>query len=284
MPIRRHKCTSSNEKRSVSLSISLKLVPFLLLPLPTALGKVEDLLVDMKMDLSRLPNELSKIPSVSKQLKLDELSTLTKMAQRGEVVPASVITQAPSTTSVIAGGNTAEKSKSHATLTSQKPPKKEMVVVQDGKRKGETIDKKSTQYSYPSTNNTAALVPLAPNSGLALQTPEGLLVAAPYTAIKTSQPSTSTNDRAGYAVNVPTYVDNNQVYQAATVQLVPVSAGQQIMVWPPVVQQGKAAPQLTVVQGSQLISMVETASTNAQGQKTNSSSTTGNNASIITID
>lgn len=239
------------------------------------------------MDLSRLPNELSKIPSVSKQLKLDELSTLTKMAQRGEVVPASVITQAPSTTSVISGGNAAEKSKSHVTSISQKPAKKEMVVVQDGKRKGESTGDKHTtktaQYSYPSTNNTAALVPLAANSGLALQTPEGLLVAAPYTAIKTSQPSTSTNDRPSYAVNVPTYVDNNQVYQAAAVQLVPVSAGQQIMVWPPVVQ-GKTAPQLTVVQGSQLISMVETASTNAQGQKNNSSSTTGNNASIITID
>lgn len=238
----------------------------------------------MKMDLSRLPTELSKIPSVSKQLKLDELSTLTKMAQRGEVAPPSVITQAPPSTSVISGGITAEKNRSHVTSTGhQKSSKKDMVVVQDGRRKSEPVEKitsKSAQYAYPATNSTAALVPIATNSGLTLQTPEGLLVAAPYTAIKTSKPSTST----GYTVNVPTYVDNNQVYQAAAVQLVPVSAGQQIMVWPQVVQQAKATPQLTVVQGSQLISMVETASTNAQGQKSNSSGPTGTTASIITID
>ena len=88
-------------------------------------------------------------------------------------------------------------------------------------------------------------------------------------------------------MNVPTYVDSNQVYQAAAVQLIPVSAGQQIMVWPSsaVVQQGKTPAQLTVVQGSQLLSMVDASSgSNAQAQKTSSSNAISSNANIITID
>ena len=270
---------------------------------------MEDLLVEMKMDVARLPNELSKIPSVSKQLKMDELSTLTKMAQRGEVVPASVITQAPLNKSVISS-TTTEKSKSQLSSLTQQPAqqkplsKKETAIVQDSKSSKTVTDStgdkstaatnaSSTQYTHtytPASGGT--LVPLTGNTGLRLQTPEGLIVAAssvPYTTLQTSKASATTNDRsASYtAVNVPAYVDSNQVYQAAAVQLVPVSASQQIMVWPSsaVVQQGKAPAQLTVVQGSQLLSMVDTSSgSTTQVQKTSSSNTASSNANIITID
>ena len=200
-------------------------------------------------------------------------------------MPASVITQAPSNTSVISSGNSAsEKTKKSSSS------KKDLVIVQDRKRRTESTGDKAAagntpySHSYPASSST--LVSLAGNSGLRLQTPEGLqLVAAstvPYAALQTSKPSASSNDRASFtAVNVPTYMDSNQVYQATTVQLVPVSAGQQIMVWPPVVQPGKTAPQLTVVPGSQLFPVVDTATASTQSQKSGS---TGTNASIITID
>lgn len=288
------------------------------------MGKIEDLLVDMKTDVTRLPAELSKIPCVSKQLKLDELSTLTKMAARGEVVPASVITQAPpTTTSVISGGSekamklqSSQNQYKHSSSLSSSAMKRERPLASQEVKRIKTEDKtvtlSSSQYAHALT--TASLIPISANSGLRLQqTAEGGLLLAtsslPYTALQQQQQqqqsrqltktSSSVTEIAGasaggstsYAVKVPTFVDSSQVYQATTVQLVPVSAGQQIMVWPQAMvqqqqQQGKVTPQqLTVVQGSQLISMVDASSTatNAtQGQK--GSATTATNASIITID
>ena len=38
--------------------------------------------MEMKSDVSRLPSELSKIPSVSTQLKMDEISTISKAAHK----------------------------------------------------------------------------------------------------------------------------------------------------------------------------------------------------------
>ena len=278
---------------------------------------MEDLLVEMKMDVTRLPTELTKLPSVSKQLKLDEISTLTKMALRGEVVPASVITQAPPTTSVIADGNsmssTNERTKSHSSSLQKlsSSTKKERTLQQEMKRS--KIEEKQVTSSHPaqftaarpySTTPTGSFVPIPGNSGMRLQMPEGqqLIVAAssvPYTTLgQTSKPQTvsvggtgaaqAATIPASYALKVPAgYMDSGQVYQATTLQLVPVSAAtaQQIMVWPQAAvvqqQQGKtgSAQQLTVVQGSQLISMAAT--TNAQGGKGGGSAT---NASIITID
>ena len=153
---------------------------------------MEDLLVEMKMDVARLPNELAKIPSVSKQLKMDELSTLTKMAQRGEVVPASVITQAPLNKSVISS-TTTEKNKADSSSVTQPTQqkslsKKETVVVHDSKSSKTAVDStgdrstassnpSNTQYTYtPASGGT--LVPLTGNTGLRLQTPEGLQVAS----------------------------------------------------------------------------------------------------------
>ena len=287
----------------------------------TALGKIEDLLVDMKMDVTRLPSELSKIPSVSRQLKMDETSTLTKMAQRGGVVPPSVIAQAPpNATVVVSGGNTttADKhrtpvltstasSSSTVSLASNNQKlaikKETSVVMQDGSSNKRKTDMTAASKAnvpgnvaqfplgYPASSRNATLIPVTGSSGLRLQTPEGLLVAGgmQYAALQTSKPSgsTSVNEHTSYTMNVPAYMEgSNQVYQAATVQLVPVSAGQQIVVWPSMMQQGgkTAPPQLTVVQGSQLLSMVDTVSKNTQGQSGAGSTGTGGTASIITID
>ena len=266
----------------------------------------------MKTDVARLPAELSKIPSVSKQLKLDELSTLTKMAARGEVVPSSVITQAPpTTTSVISGGVVVgEKStklqsqqNQHRSSSMSSATKKERASSSQEAKRAKTEEKaNAAQYA---AHAGSALVPLSANSGLRLQqTAEGgLLVATSsgvqYTALQQPQQTTKTSGGGGVtpdgggasyaALKVPTFVDSSQVYQAATVQLVPVS-GQQIMVWPqaavvqqqqqqPAQQQGgkmAAAPQhVTVVQGSQLISM------NAAAHAQKGSATS---ASFITID
>ena len=281
----------------------------------TALGKIEDLLVDMKMDVTRLPSELSKIPTVSRQLKMDETSTLTKMAQRGGVVPPSVIAQAPpnATQVVVSGGNTttADKhrtpvltsiasSSSSVSLVSNNQKlavkKETSVVMQDGgsnKRKTDStaaskanVPGNVAQFplGYPASSRSTTLIPVTGSSGLRLQTPEGLLVAGgvQYAALQTSKPSGSTNEHTSYA-----YMEgSNQVYQAATVQLVPVSTGQQIVVWPSMMQQGgKTVPQqLTVVQGSQLLSIVDTVSKNTQGQSGAGRPGTGGTASIITID
>ena len=254
------------------------------------------------MDITRLPTELVKLPSVSKQLKLDELSTLTKMAVRGAVVPASVITQAPPpTASVIAGGNSTVSSAATAgermgTQTSQKlqsssSSKKER-VMQEAKRVKQDeklVSGNPTQFSHAySTTPTTSLVT---NSGLRLQqTQEGILVAsnnAPYTTLAQTKSTVAGATTTKYAVKVPAgYVDSGQVYQTATLQLVPVSAGQQIMVWPQAMMQQQqtaksSTQQLTVVQGSQLISMVDPSSvtTNAKGAVS-----TATSSSIITID
>ena len=48
----------------------------------TALGKMEEILLEMKQDIGKLSMELTRCPSVSQQLKIDELSILSKLASR----------------------------------------------------------------------------------------------------------------------------------------------------------------------------------------------------------
>ena len=62
-----------------------------------ALGKMEELLLDMKTDVSRLSIELTKMPSVSSQLKIDELSILGKLAGKDQPVTATTNTTTTTT-------------------------------------------------------------------------------------------------------------------------------------------------------------------------------------------
>ncbi len=75
-----------------------------------ALGKMEELLLDMKSDVSKLSMELTKIPPVSNQLKIDELSILGKLAGKDStkkvkpILPSTTATVTISQPSVITQG------------------------------------------------------------------------------------------------------------------------------------------------------------------------------------
>ncbi len=177
--------------------------------------------MEMKSDVTRLPGELVKMPSVSIQLKMDEISTISKLAKGIAPPPVSqsVITQAPPSVPPVPVVK-APKAKS------PKPIKKEVVV--------------ST-----SRQNTAPQVQLPPGQNV-VQTPEGLVVYSVASSTSGSQsvgvvqqagstPSTAAvSTAATYTIGVPaTYLDGSNLYQ-----LVPAASGQQVVYWPPVVGGG----------------------------------------------
>ena len=216
---------------------------------------MEELLIEMKSDVARLPSELSKIPSVSTQLKMDEISIISKMAKTS--ASQSVITHAPP---IQSAGQAGARSKS------PRPLKKEVVVGSD-KLKSQT----KVAYAMPTGPSPQpgpqVQLPAAP---LAMQTPEGLVVYS--VASNTPPPQTVSVVQAGpgvataattsagqtIAIGVPTYLDGSNLYQ-----LVPAASGQQVVYWPPVVggatqttpaqvttSTGVGGSQLAVVQGS----------------------------------
>lgn len=88
-----------------------------------ALSKMEELLLDMKQDAVKLSMELSKCPSVSQQLKIDELSILSKLAGRerkSEQTP-SVITSATTTNGSTKVPPHNSNSTAHTTTNTVKP-------------------------------------------------------------------------------------------------------------------------------------------------------------------
>lgn len=101
-----------------------------MLNLSLALGKMEELLLEMKQDMSKLSVELVKCPSVSHQLKIDELSILGKLASRERTSvkpdqltsqPQSVITQSKVGNSALSTAVTSKSTNrpsSHSTTTS----------------------------------------------------------------------------------------------------------------------------------------------------------------------
>lgn len=209
-------------------------VVVMLAPPPLAISKMEELLIEMKSDVTRLPGELGKMPSVSMQLKMDEISTISKLAK--VPVTQSVITQAP---------------------VSTPPPKPRSKSPRPVKKEPDTTTAKYKVVPGPSSA-VPPQVQLPSGSSLAMQTTEGLvvysvgssttnppqavtMVQAGSTATAAVAPATST--AAGgqtIAIGVPaTYLDSN-LYQ--TVQLVPAVSGQQVMYW-----QGQAPAQVNTV-------------------------------------
>lgn len=206
--------------------------------------------MDMKADVVRLPSELSRMPSVSVQLKMDEISTISKLAKG--VTPHSVITQAPptatSTAKILPKESTAVRSKS------PKPVKSEVVVSEKVfLEKQSTAPKYKVAYAASSSGGKTGPQVLPPNqSGLAMQTPEGLVVYSVASTATVTQSgnlvqagttSTSTSN-AAIAIGVPTYLEGY-----STVQLVPTGSTQQVVYLPPVVgsTQSTAAAQVTTV-------------------------------------
>ena len=248
----------------------------------TALSKMEELLMEMKSDVSKLPAELSKIPTVSTQLKMDEISTISKLANKGSgdapiINSSSVITQAPGVSNQlikpvsVAHDNKSvkvEKDKSNVVIIQEKKPTMSSVPAQyqvayatTNMQAAPTIQLVSGSAAPTiqlASGSAAPTIQLASGSGQLLQTPEGRIVYSAassnnaglqQTAIvqqATSNNTTTLTNSQTYAIGVPTYVD--QVYlQGQTVQLVPVSAaqaaGQQVVYWPSMVQGGQSVGQ-----------------------------------------
>ena len=242
--------------------------------------------MEMKTDVNRLPNELGKLPSVSRQLKLDEISTISKLAKGSSSPPTgappvqSVITQAPSTHTADTSGQQVKK-------------EREVVIVQKKRPEGTSQSKVATVVQGGSSVVKAGqTIQIPAGSQLALQTADGLIMYGSSSATKSTQPATvvqavsttSTTTQQAYTIGVPAaYVDGGSgLYQA--VQLVPVSGStQQLVYWP---VQGTQATQVSgvpvgsqiaVVQEPQVVQTVQ-----AAGSKTTASGKKG--ASIITID
>ena len=267
--------------------------------------------MEMKADVTRLPNELAKIPSVSHQLKMDEISTLSKLASKGTIATShthSVITQAPSVVTMATSGSSSAASGADKQKATSKPAtgagKSESIIVQKEQK---------AQYgvAYAATGGTIVQAPvqLATGSGLAVPGGDSVVVytmasntgGTQYATIQqqsgSAQTSTSNSSQTQttYAIGVPTYVDGNMYLQGQTVQLVPVSgvsaSNQQVVYWP--VQQGgqtavsqatavAAVPQLAMVQGSSpaVLQPVQY----VLDSKTSTDPSTVSKASIITID
>ena len=269
--------------------------------------------MEMKADVSHLPTDLSKIPSVSTQLKMDEISTLSKLANKGTIATTqSVITQAPSTLNTsakISLTRTPSSALSITTSVAQPRPgapspkqsamttKQGVIVVQDpsgaGKKKKSDLlivqDQSGTQAPhYPVAYATAGGaivqgVQLASGSGLAVQTADGMIVysvassgGTQYAAIQQTAGVAQTNVTPSQAQGsyATIGVPAYVDLQGQQVQLVPVSSNPNQVVYWPSVQGGSQA--LAMVQGSQAALVVDTS-----GASTHHSSKAG---SIITID
>ena len=213
--------------------------------------------MEMKADVARLPAELAKMSSVSIQLKMDEISTISKLAKGIAPVSRSVITQGPSSTQQVPPSVSKIAKESVSANKSHSPkPHKDVVVVSDKV----FLDKPQQPTKYKvtytsSTGQTGPQVQLPPGQGLAMQTPEGLVVYTVPSSVNGSQAVsvvqanstevTTTSASQTYAIGVPTYLDGSNIYQ--TVQLVPAVSGQQVVYWPPVAGTGQTPAQVTTV-------------------------------------
>lgn len=139
-----------------------------------ALGKMEELLLDMKSDVSKLSMELIKLPLVSKQLKIDEISTLGKLANKDNsskkpiFLPAqpSVITQSKTnTTSTVVTRNDVT-----STIPVAKPDSENVVLLSNTPSTATSalqyIQQKpaASTTQYTTTPVTAAAINMTPTA------------------------------------------------------------------------------------------------------------------------
>lgn len=64
-------------------TLALSTLPFLCFLFVPVLNQLEELLSDMKADVTRLPNMLSRVPPVAARLQMSERSILSQLANRG---------------------------------------------------------------------------------------------------------------------------------------------------------------------------------------------------------
>lgn len=213
---------------------------------------MEELLMEMKSDVARLPGELSKMPSVSVQLKMDEISTISKLAKGIAPPPVSqsVITRAPPTPTgkAVADANQSPKAVvKEQNVERKKPQHLPMIAPKKQQQQVTTATKYQVAYTagVPMTgvgSGSRPQVQVPAGSGLAVQTAEGNLVVYSMSSsskstqsvsiiqaggmtggMKTATPTTNSGgQQAAYTLGVPTYLDGSSLYQ--TVQLVPAAA------------------------------------------------------------
>lgn len=270
--------------------------------------------MEMKLDVARLPAELSKMPSVSVQLKMDEYSTISKLAKVNSQQPISqsVITQAPAAATAQAGT---------AVITDINRSKSPVVRKDAAEKKSSHVSAvpaqktATTKYQVAYTTGTGASggtqVQLAPGSGLAVQTAQGnIVVYSVASSVNTTQTvsivqggsvvgggasTVSTNSRGGqaYTIGVPAYIDGSNLYQ--TVHLVPaasagastiVSGSQQVVYWPPQSTATVGTSQIAVVPQGQVLQPVQIGVDKSSTKESTVTAEKKNTAqpSVITID
>ncbi len=252
-----------------------------------ALSKMEELLMEMKMDVTKLPAELSKMPSVSVQLKMDEYSTISKLAKSSAQPPISqsVITQAPPTSTSQTGTTVTDVSLSKSPSVTRKETAgdKKPQATPVASQKTPSAATYQVAYTNKATGNAAAAtqVQLAPGSGLAVQTAQGnIVVYSVASSVNSTQTvsivqggsvvgnaSTVSTNSTGqtFTIGVPAYIDGSNLYQ--TVQLVPtagsgtasavVSGSQHVVYWPSASTSAVGTSQIAVVPQGQVLQQVQ---------------------------
>ena len=274
---------------------------------------MEELLMEMKSDVSRLPSELGKITSVSTQLKMDEISTISKAAHKetAPVIvnnnrPSTVITNSPDVPTTAAptivggattnvGGVISERSKQQRSASPRhKRTVEEKVSVVTGSALATATKQAAgaTQVAYATTTGGTLQLP----AGSLLQTADGGIVvyqgASSSNAVGAQKTATvvqqtpvvtqAANNAQTYAIGVPTYVDGSGGTAAAAVYLqgLPSLQGQTVQL---VQVSGGGAQQVvywppTVVQGGQGVA------TTQAGAQIAVLTTDASGAPVITID
>ena len=267
--------------------------------------------MEMKLDVTRLPGELSKMPSVSVQLKMDEYSTISKLAKGNA---QSVITQAPpkSTSQTTPTVTDVSRSKSPNIAKKEQPAvveKKQHTTAHIAAPVATPLAQNATKYQVAYTTATGSnaagtQVQLPAGSGLAVQTAQGnIVVYSVASSVNTTQTvsivqggtvvkgaSTQLTNSSGqtYTIGVPAFIDGSNLYQ--TVQLVPsasanatnIASGSQVVYWPSTASNATVGPsQIAVVPQGQVLQSVQF---NTKDGSTTASKKTSTTPSVITID
>lgn len=209
-----------------------------------ALSKMDELLLEMKNDVSRLPSELSKLPTVSAQLKMDEISIISKLAKTSD--NPSVITQAPPTNTGGPGGGGSGSSGGSEVVVLNKPTASKYTIV-SSQAPGPQVQLPG-QVAVPVQPPESLVMPVySVASGSKQVQPVSVVQASLGQASSTALATTTSSTAPTITIGVPTYLDGSSVYQ-----LLPTAvSGQQMVYWPPVVggsgQTPAAAAQVTTV-------------------------------------
>ena len=218
-----------------------------------ALGKMEELLLDMKQDVGKISVELSKFPSISSQLKMDELSILGRLAGAGkdgrDSAQPSVITVPQK---IMPNGTPpTDKTKAQTVSSTYQPPPslvKTQGIAPKTQTSGRTLAQTASRTQTQSVSRTQTVSTIGTKQST-LQTSTvmkpGEIVVLPSSSVQytTATPVTGASTKSGstvattqaYAINLPQYVDSGTVLmpaQGVPQQLVYWASGQPVTVVP----------------------------------------------------